>query len=270
TLIESWDGTRWSVVHSPHLGGGVAVLNGVSCASPSSCMAVGGPSSSSGASGYLRPLIESWDGTRWSVVHSPPLGGGVAVLNGVSCASPSSCMAVGNDGSATLAERWNGATWSVVPSPTPGTYGGFSAVFCSSAASCTAVGNFSYGTGSGSSILPRGLVESWEGRNWSVVPLPSPSVAHLFGVSCTTRACTAVGDYATVTGITRSLVELWNGARWSTVPTPSLPTAHLYGVACATASYCAAVGQYSNSLVGPSPMDALIETWDGAAWSAQR
>jgi hypothetical protein len=269
-LVESWDGKSWAVVPSPGTGQGVASLNGVSCTSARSCIAVGSLSSPSKAGGAVRVLVESWDGKRWSVTPGPSLAPAAAALNGIACASAKSCAAVGNDGSATLVDLWNGATWSVVHSPTPGTYGGFSGVSCASAASCTAVGNFSYGTGSGSSILPRALVESWHSRSWSVAPLHSPSVAHLYGVSCTARSCQAVGDYANASGIARSLAESWNGATWSLVPTRGLPTAYLYGVACTTARFCVAVGQYSNSVSGPSPMDALIEYWDGIAWLTQR
>ncbi len=270
TLVESWDGKSWAVVPSPGTGQGVASLDGVSCTSARSCMAVGSLSSSSNAGGVVRVLVESWDGKRWSFSPGPSLTPAAAALNGIACASAKSCTAVGNDGSATLVELWNGATWSVVHSSTPGTYGGFSGVSCASAQSCTAVGNFSYGTGSGSSILPQALVESWHSRSWSVVPLRSPSVAHLYGVSCTARSCQAVGDYANASRIARSLAASWNGATWSLVPTPGLPTAYLYGVACTTARFCVAVGQYSNSVSGPSPMDALIEYWDGIAWLTQR
>ena len=42
------------------------------------------------------------------------------------------------------------------------------------ARSCVAVGSYSNGTGSASSTLGRTLVESWNGRAWSVVPVASP------------------------------------------------------------------------------------------------
>jgi hypothetical protein len=51
------------------------------------------------------------------VVATPALTNSGASLNGVSCTSTSSCMAVGNEG--TLAEAWNGTAWSVVKTPRP-------------------------------------------------------------------------------------------------------------------------------------------------------
>jgi hypothetical protein len=117
TLVESWDGTAWSVDPSPTPGtyGG---LSGVSCSSARSCAAVGNYShgTGSGSSGLGQPLVESWDGTAWSVVPTPRPA--VAYLYGVSCSSARSCQAVGdyagNRGlSQTLVESWDGTAWSV-------------------------------------------------------------------------------------------------------------------------------------------------------------
>jgi hypothetical protein len=86
TLVESWDGTAWSVDPSPTPGtyGG---LSGVSCSSARSCTAVGNYShgTGSGTSGLSLPLAESWDGTAWSVVPAPRPA--VAHLYGVACTS---------------------------------------------------------------------------------------------------------------------------------------------------------------------------------------
>jgi hypothetical protein len=41
-LVESWDGSSWSVVPTPNPGAADHVLNGVSCVSPGFCMAAGG------------------------------------------------------------------------------------------------------------------------------------------------------------------------------------------------------------------------------------
>jgi hypothetical protein len=96
TQIESWNGTAWSIVPSPNAGQAtdVNVLMGVSCATADSCTAAGY---------YLVPgakvvqptLIESWDGTAWSVVPSPNPPKSFNSLNGVSCLSATVCMAAG-------------------------------------------------------------------------------------------------------------------------------------------------------------------------------
>jgi hypothetical protein len=127
------------------------------------------------------------------------------------------------------------------------------------------VGDYSNGTGSAASILPRTLVESWNGAAWSVVPGPSPSVAYLYGVSCASaRSCKAVGDYASSIGVFRTLIESWNGTAWSLVPARSPSAAHLYGVSCALAKPCRAVGEYTDE---NGVVQALVESWDGTDWS---
>jgi hypothetical protein len=93
-LAESWNGTTWSIVPSPHKGT-FSPFNGVSCVSASACTAVGVYATKLGGS---RTLIESWDGTQWSVVPSPnkTVGANADILAGVSCVSGGACIAVGH------------------------------------------------------------------------------------------------------------------------------------------------------------------------------
>lgn len=95
TLVEHWDGTKWSFVPSPDEGPANLndVLSGVSCTSAASCVAVGYAGGSAAGGGHT--LAESWDGAKWSVVPSPAPGKGASALAGVSCATPSPCVAVG-------------------------------------------------------------------------------------------------------------------------------------------------------------------------------
>jgi hypothetical protein len=89
SLIESWNGSRWSVVPSPTPGTGQTLVNGVSCASKDACNVVGSYNTEA------KILVESWDGSSWSVVPTPNPGAADHVLNGVSCVSPGFCMAAG-------------------------------------------------------------------------------------------------------------------------------------------------------------------------------
>src|SRR5205807_5542032 len=109
----------WSVVPSPSPGPVTNALFGVSCISATACAAVG---TYEPGSGGTRTLIESWNGTSWSVVPSPSPAD--PVLSNVSCASATACMGVGeyrpgSGGTRTLIESWNGRSSSVVPSPSP-------------------------------------------------------------------------------------------------------------------------------------------------------
>src|SRR5205823_5211397 len=125
TLVVRGSGSSWARVASPSpsLAGGALV--GVSCTSPSNCVAVGSQPQS--AQSYTT-LAEHWDGTTWTIVPSPnPPGVGVpytrAALHGVRCASATSCLAVGfyaiGGISRTLSERWDGTTWTIVSTPNP-------------------------------------------------------------------------------------------------------------------------------------------------------
>jgi hypothetical protein len=240
TLIETWNGTAWSLVPSPNPSGGQGydVLSSVSCVSASFCAAVG----RHGTSPAEKALIETWNGSTWSVAPGPNSGNS-SNLSGISCLSASSCTAVGGHSSrtlvsGTLVESWNGSTWSVVPSPNAGDRhnSSLAGVSCVSASSCTAVGTY-YGR--------RGfqnLAESWNGTAWLVVHTPDvgrvPTGQGLASVSCTSAiACIAVGSYD---------IQAWDGSTWSLVPTPQLPghpgLGQLNSVSCASATTCMAAG----------------------------
>jgi hypothetical protein len=125
-------------------------LFGVSCASASNCVAVGGRSGT-----FPGTLAEKWNGTKWSVIASPnPKGATGAGLHDVACTSATNCLAAGyydTSSKHTLptAEKWNGTKWSVLTVPAPsGTTDTFlDAVSCVSSTDCQAVG------GSGNNIL---------------------------------------------------------------------------------------------------------------------
>jgi hypothetical protein len=261
TVIESWNGTAWSLVPSPNVAKADSYLYGVSCVSASACIAVG-YSLTRTPSAYST-LIESWNGTAWSVVPSPNQAGTNNVLDSVSCVSASACIAVGG-GPRALIESWDGTAWSVVPSLDPGSvsdtlYG----VSCVSATACTAVGDYGNTGGTGKT-----LIETWDGTAWSVVPSPNRagSINVLNGVSCMPAgACTAVGARATRAG-NKTLIESWNGTAWSLAPSPNNALANnwLNGVSCVSPGACTAVGNYAK---GSGASKTLIETWNGTAWS---
>jgi hypothetical protein len=271
TLIESWNGTSWSIVPSPDNGTGDNDLLGVSCVAVSSCQAVG----FSNIDGVDHTLIESWNGTSWSIVPSPDNGTAYNILDGMSCQAVSrSCQAVGYYYSSslgavqTLIESWNGASWSIVPSPSNGTaenilYG----VACRPMApSCQAVGYYTNASG-----FIETLIESWNGTSWSIVPSPNGGTNgnYLLGVSCrSANSCEAVGQYEdTSIGQYQTLIESWNGTSWSIVPSPDIGTSvnDLLGVSCHRPNLCEAVGLYLDASLGQ--YQTLIESWNGTSWS---
>ena len=80
-LIEHWDGARWSVVPTPaadHSETG-SHLYGVAAGGPDDVWAVGQRDDQ----GTDLPLVEHWNGTRWSIVDVPSAGVEGALLQGV-------------------------------------------------------------------------------------------------------------------------------------------------------------------------------------------
>jgi len=126
TLAERWNGSSWVIVKTEDPSTATHPNNSlvaVSCPSISRCIAVGHDSN---ASNTFVTLAESWNGSKWSAVSIPGSPAGAEnQLTAVSCASRSSCMAVGYaqsssfTGGATVAERWNGSRWTVVSTPAP-------------------------------------------------------------------------------------------------------------------------------------------------------
>lgn len=218
----------WTVVATPSNG---APLYGVSCTSTSMCVAVGGPGA----------LIESWDGSSWTITPSPSEGDH-SILWSTSCASPVDCVAVGNytpagtKGQQTLIESFDGTSWSFVSSPNSASHNNLYGVSCTSEHFCMAVG-FSY---TGPDPIYESLVETWNGRNWSVGT--DPDIGELTGVSCVSSSdCTVTGANQLAT---------WNGTAW-TVPSITLgANDSLTAVTCESASQCVAVGQ---QMVSSSP-----------------
>ena len=114
TLVERWDGKRWSIQPSPNPYG-YAELEGVSCPSTRACAAVG-----IGWPGHAlprTPVAERWQGSGWSIQPLPRRSDAFdSGLNGVSCTSANACTAVGWALTPALVtdapprvERWNGS-----------------------------------------------------------------------------------------------------------------------------------------------------------------
>lgn len=272
TLIETWNGTSWTVTPSPNGIGSTYgdLLFGVSCTSASSCVAVGTDIDLGSA------LVETWNGSTWSIAATPSTGSYGDLLSGVSCLSSSFCVAVGSSATSTteqtLVEQWDGATWSVVASPDLGSNGNdLYSVSCTGTSQCVAVGDTNNDTD------PETLVESWNGSGWTVVPSPDVSSSTqdnlLSGVSCTSASfCVAVGQVvpsgSSSGTVGQTLVETWNGSSWSITPSPNPAAAGsgLSGVWCNSPSSCVAVGAYPVGTTSPT-YQTLVEDWNGSSWS---
>jgi hypothetical protein len=171
-LAERWNGTTWAVEPMPAPGRATDTsLGGVQCTSATACTAVGSFSHLSDDSGAA--LAESWNGTRWTLLPGPVSPSPLDGLAGVSCASPTTCTAVGSLVTAAFglgAGQWNGTQWTITTALPPAGEipdATLTSVSCTSEAGCTAVGQ--------SGGAP--LAEKWDGTQWTVQRIPAPPAA---------------------------------------------------------------------------------------------
>jgi hypothetical protein len=245
TLIEHWDGSRWTVTPSPRpVSGGM--LWGVDAASANDVWAVGGE---------VTPRIDHFDGSGWTVASAPDPSGGGSLLS-VSSSAANDVWAVGVAGANTLIEHWDGASWTIIPSPTPsGYYTYLNGVAAISATDAWAVG-FTWTLSDG----PQATIEHWDGSNWTLVTAPS-SDTELNAVSASSGTDVwAVGEAAASSGNPSALVEHWDGTAWSVEPVPS-GQGPLSGVDAISTSNVWAVGPTGTA------GGTIADHFDGTTWS---
>jgi len=261
-LAEERTGSTWSVLSPAELEGTTeSEFNAVACPSDTDCTLVGEYDNGTDQ----LPLAENFDGTPYLAIDAfpAPSGAQTTQLTGISCASTSSCVAVGyysdatdGSGDTAFAAALNGSTWSLlnVPAPSGSVASALSGVSCLSADSCEAVGYYSTGNGASN------LAEFWNGSTWTVQSTPATANVELGGVSCTkATACTAVGTAEALR---------WNGTTWSAQTLPKPPHAtvpDLASVVCTTGQTCTAVGTYYIEGVA----NAVAEYWNGHTWKFQ-
>jgi len=99
-LAERWNGSKWVSQHlAVPTGAAAIIVQAVSCTSRLACSAVG----FYGISPHRHALIESWNGTKWSIQRGPDVG----QLTSVSCRPGGACFAVGetNSGNTLIEHR---------------------------------------------------------------------------------------------------------------------------------------------------------------------
>jgi subtilisin family serine protease/streptogramin lyase len=268
-LIERWDGEKWSILSAPlpqdierdFRGWARVNLHGVSCLSASDCVAVGEYTSKTGK----KTLIETWNGSKWQVVSSPSPSKSSFTLTSVSCASSTSCMAVGSAGDETLILQKSGGEWSIQSSPNEAGGGNhFEGVSCASASACMAVGWVFYGENKAGQSVWGGLAASWNGSKWS---LQTPG-DFMTDVSCMSAdSCLGVGVTGGGESPVLALAEHWNGSEWvpespvvpddAKVPDGAKSTSLRFtGVSCRSGG-CTSVGFFSPASKSVSLIERL-------------
>ncbi len=254
-VIAHWNGAHWSSVPSPNP---LAIDNrliGVAAISATDAWAVGWTVNRAGPNSHGRlgqPLIEHWDGRRWSLA-ADPLPSTNYYLTAVAAVSRADVWAVGTipGGTRTIIAHWDGRRWRVVPGAALGPNGGsLYAVTAVAADDIWAVGDVIGG-------YRTPLIEHWDGWRWQVSAGPafSSDSGRLVGVSALSgHDIWAVGDYSSNPyGVGGPLIVHWDGVRWRVVPSIDTPSA-LYGVAAVSSRDVWASG------------GSVVAHWDGARW----
>ncbi len=240
-----------------------AQLASVSCATASSCMAVGNAS----VPVSTVPFSQMWSGGSWRTLAVMPrvLGG---QLTSVSCPRTATCVTVGyqafSNSALALSYQWNGTRWHALPPPAEPAQAAFSGVWCGNAASCIAVG----GSGGPGYYPDEALAELWNGTAWTRLKLVIPAGAthgDLSSISCSSAtSCMAVGWYYTGYGGSLTsfpLAESWDGSSWTMLPAPA-GAEELASVSCPGASTCIADGLSSDYTA-----QGFSAEWNGSGWT---
>jgi hypothetical protein len=248
-LAATWNGRTWRVRATAAVPGNFKVVNlsAISCTSRRRCIATSGYG---GGDPTLSSAVERWNGRRWHLrtVFDQ------SSLDGVSCLSVITCLAVGatspaSDSFVPFAAANTTGQWQSLPTP-PGDTGdldtGLSSVSCPAVSLCMAAG--------------RGmLIDEWNGSAWN--QLTTPGLGQLSGVSCaSTTVCMAAGQ----DGQSQAAAQLWDGTAWHTVPTVQTTAPSLLGaISCSGPKRCMAVGYRGT----PFTRHTLAERWNGTSWA---
>src|SRR5712691_1218459 len=263
TVIEHWNGTKWSVVKSRNGTNGYNFLNGVAVVAANDVWAVGQAANGS----TYNTLVEHWNGTAWSIVPSPNVPGFSSILQAITVISANDIWAVGNSTDSnfnnfTLTLHWDGTTWSIVPSPILDN----DILFAVDAVASNDV--WAVGDSRPNNYDAITLTIHWDGSNWSVVPSPNGIGDNIFfGVAAiASNDVWAVGNEGSLS----TLAEHWDGTAWSIVATPDFNSNAtnevLVGVVALSSNNIWTAGQYIVPIEG-SAQHTLTENWDGTSWN---
>lgn len=221
-LTLHWDGAHWQYVSAPDVAaGGKNALVAVSGIAANDVWAVGFFVPQRGS---LGPIIEHWNGSKWSSVTQLNLSNS-AQFASVKALAANDVWAVGygytisSNGKSMaepVTEHWNGSKWSAVANPNLSAFGGgsFYHIDGSSSSDLWAVGSVQHGM----------LTEHWNGKSWSMIASPSVPPASsdsLAGVAASApNNVWAVGRVGGTGAGFGAFIERWDGHQWIAVPDP--------------------------------------------------
>ncbi len=199
-----WNGRRWRLMPLDHPHPTTySRIASIFCTGPRHCTGAGEYKLHD--SSKSRTWIETFNGSSWThrPTPNPRSGPNGSTLDGISCATRRSCVAVGhrnklsNDGSYTIAERSDGNHWKLTASrDQPGADSSVLVdVACPSRRRCAAVG-ISFIT---TPTTAGAITETFSAGHWQLSPTPVPPGAldiQPTAVACSRPGvCMSVGNY---------------------------------------------------------------------------
>ena len=228
TLIEHWNGTRWSIVPRPNPAAGPGdanVLDAITGTGPNDLWAAGWDHNA--VTDTISLLFEHWNGTAWKAVTSPTPIKSAQFAAGITAVGPTNVWAVGSDqtrGPKTLAAHWNGTAWSIVPTPSITNAGNaqnsLTGVSSDAAGDVWASG-FADNVNGNNFRVP--YVLHWTGTAWTMTKVPNLGTegSRLNGIQVLSPTdAWAVGQTQASNGSISTLTEQFNGTAWSISPSP--------------------------------------------------
>jgi hypothetical protein len=210
SLVEHWDGSSWSVVDVPDVGG----LADISVLAPDDVWAVS------------YSTVIHWDGTTWDSMDLSK--GNARSLSSISATAPNDVWVAGErpgfkvapntNGWSTMVMHFDGHTWTQEDTPDQGTRNNY--LKGVEALSPTDVWAAGYSEDIGG---PQGatLAIHWDGTKWSLVPPPnpSPSLNIIWGTGQGGGGSVwALGDYRGPDRHLTPLILEWTGGSWHRLP----------------------------------------------------
>lgn len=277
--IEHWNGSKWERTPTPNP---LAMQKGTIFVQPTS-MSFDRPDDGWVTGFYAdgegrRPLVEHWNGKKWTL--SPVLSptgtvqvGTATITNyeygeGISAVSPSDVwLTVSNvdkqsnrQGSAL--EHWDGHAWNYVAFPDQASATvTLQGVHALSATDAWVVGSDQR---TPQTLLP--IAMHWDGHAWSTTPMAvdSPVVAPKAVTGTSPDDVWAVG-LSDDGDMTEPLIEHWDGHAWKNMPTTDAGSVasiltNLEDVTAISPNDVWAAGRYNT-------WDYLLEHWDGRSWT---
>jgi len=270
---------RWARAFTPRLPTNAASpssaqLEAVTCTSNGSCDAVGtyqDPAGNAQTMVVAKPPSGPWG--QAIEIASPPNAAANpdALMTGIACTAPGSCVTVGNYsvsatqfaamGAVEVRGAWHRATQIALPrGAIPGTFTAVTSISCPTASQCLGVGQYPV---SATQSRAMAVTES-RGRFGRAVPItavppdssPVPST-YLLGVSCRPSGlCLAVGGGRNSAGHSVAMYMTRSAGRWRATflgPPRGATSGRrqlsvLYSVSCTGRSHCGAVGYYHDRL----------------------